>query len=53
MANANLIAAAPELLAALKLCAAVCAGETLSKSSLASALEAARAAISKATGAAQ
>jgi hypothetical protein len=47
-ADARLIAAAPELLAALKSCAAVCAGETLNKSALVNALEQARAAIAKA-----
>lgn len=50
-ANARLIAAAPELLEALKLCAAVCAGDTTSKSGLINALEKARAAIAKTTGA--
>lgn len=50
-ANARLIAAAPELLAALKACAAVCAGETLNKRSIVFALEQARAAIIKAEGA--
>jgi hypothetical protein len=49
-ANARLIAAAPELLAALKKCAAVCAGETLSKSAITSALDAARNAIAAAEG---
>ena len=49
-ANAHLIAAAPDLLEALKKCASVCAGETMSKSGLISALESARAAIAKATG---
>ena len=49
-ANARLISAAPDLLAALKLCAAVCSGETMHKNGLIAALEAARAAIAKATG---
>ena len=49
-ANARLIAAAPELLEALKLCAGVCAGETLNKRTLVLALCRARAAIAKATG---
>ena len=49
-ANARLIAAAPELLDALKYCAAVCAGEALNKSDLINALEKARGAIAKATG---
>ena len=49
-ANAYLIAAAPDLLEALKLCAGVCAGEGLNKSSLIHALENARAAIKKALG---
>lgn len=52
VANARLIAAAPELLEALKLCASVCAGETSDKNGLISALEAARSAMKKATGAA-
>lgn len=47
--DARLIAAVPELLAALKLCAAVCAGETMNKNGLIHALESARAAIAKAT----
>lgn len=49
-ANARLIAAAPDLLEALKSCAAVCAGETMSKQGLVNALEKARAAITKAQG---
>lgn len=48
--NARLIAAAPDLLEALKACAAVCAGETMSKSGLIHALEKARAALARATG---
>ena len=48
--NASLIASAPDLLEALKSCAAVCAGEEMSKSGLIRALEQARAAIAKATG---
>jgi hypothetical protein len=51
-ANARLIAAAPDLLEALKACAAVCAGEVVNKNGLIFALEQARAAITKATGAA-
>lgn len=50
MANARLIAAAPELLEALKACAAVCAGETMNKRGLVSALEQARAALAKCEG---
>lgn len=49
-ANARLIAAAPELLEALKACAAVCAGETMNKRGLVSALEQARAALAKCEG---
>jgi hypothetical protein len=49
-ANARLIASAPDLLAALKECAAVCAGETINKNGLIRALEMSRAAITKATG---
>lgn len=49
-ANARLIAAAPELLEALKACAAVCAGETTNKRGLISALEQARAALAKCEG---
>lgn len=49
-ANARLMAAAPELLEALKACAAVCAGEAVSKNGLVNALEKARDAIAKATG---
>jgi len=40
----------PDLLAALKECAAVCAGETMNKNGLIRALEMSRAAIAKATG---
>lgn len=47
-ADYRLAAAAPDLLLALKMCAGVCAGETLSKSALTDALEAARAAMVKA-----
>ncbi len=49
--NLRLIAAAPDLLEALKACAGICAGESMSKSSLIRALEMARSAIAKATGA--
>lgn len=49
-ANARLIAAAPELMEALKACAAVCAGETTNKRGLISALEQARAALAKCEG---
>lgn len=49
-ANARLIAAAPDLLEALKACAAVVAGDTMHKQGLIDALELARAAILKATG---
>lgn len=49
-ANGYLMAAAPDLLSALKRCAAVVAGETMHKGGLIAALEAARAAIAKATG---
>ena len=49
-ANARLIAAAPELLDALRFCAAVCAGEIMHKQGLIDALEKARSAIAKATG---
>jgi hypothetical protein len=49
-ANARLIAAAPELLEALKLCAAVCASETMHKTGLIDALEKALAAIAKVEG---
>ena len=47
-ANAALIAAAPELLEALKACAAVCAGETVNKNGLINALTLARDALAKA-----
>lgn len=48
--DALLIVAAPELLAALKLCASVIAGETMHKQGLVDALTAARDAMAKATG---
>lgn len=48
--NARLIAAAPDLLFALKACAAVCAGEVMDKKGLINALELASSAIRKATG---
>jgi hypothetical protein len=47
-ANAVLLAAAPELLDALKACALVLAGENMTKNGLIAALEKARAAIAKA-----
>ena len=47
-ANARLIAAAPDLLVALKRAALVLAGDTMSKAGLIAALEAARSAIAKA-----
>ena len=50
IANARLIAAAPELLEALKACAAVCTGATMNKRGLISALEQARAALAKCEG---
>lgn len=50
-ANARLIEAAPDLLDALKKCAAVLAGEAMTKDSLIEALYAARAAIAKTKGA--
>lgn len=46
----KLLAINAELVEALKLCAAVCAGETLNKSSLIRALEKARPALAKAEG---
>jgi hypothetical protein len=49
-ANARLIAAAPDLLEALKQCTAVLAGDTMHKGGLVAALEAARAALLKAQG---
>lgn len=49
-ANARLIAAAPELLDALRACAAVCAGETMHKQGLIDTLQLAQKAITKATG---
>jgi hypothetical protein len=48
--DALMLAAAPDLLEALKKCAAVCAGEALNKSALTMALESACAAIRKAEG---
>lgn len=48
-ANARLIAAAPDLYEALQDCAAVCAGETMSKGGLVAALEKARDALARAT----
>jgi hypothetical protein len=50
MADARLIAAAPDMLEALKLCASVVAGNTMHKQGLVDALAAARAALFKATG---
>jgi hypothetical protein len=47
-ANARLMAASKDLLAALKACAAVCAGETSNKGGLIAALELARSALAKA-----
>ena len=47
-ANAHLIAAAPDLLAALKRCAGVISGSTMTKNELIEALEMSRAAIAKA-----
>lgn len=52
VANGRLMAAAPDLLAALKQCAGVLSGEDMSKGSLIAALEVALAAMKKATGAA-
>lgn len=50
MSAAKLQALNAELLAALKKCAAVCAGEVTSKRELIEALETARAAMAKAAG---
>lgn len=50
IASARLIAAAPELYEALRLCAAVIAGDTMHKQGLVEALEAAQAAMAAATG---
>lgn len=47
---ANLIAAAPDLLAALKQCSSVLSGEAMTKFELTKALEAASAALSRARG---
>jgi hypothetical protein len=49
--NARLITAAPDLLEALKKCAAVCSGDTMNKRALIDALKAAKEAIQKAEGA--
>lgn len=49
-ATARLIAAAPELYEALERCAAVCAGQDMTKNGLIDALEAARAALAKVRG---
>lgn len=51
LANGDLIKAAPELLFALKACAAVCSGQAMNKNGLVNALELARSAIAKAEGA--
>ena len=50
VANARLISAAPDLYGALERCALVLAGEVSHKSGLVDALEAARAALTKARG---
>jgi len=50
LANARLIAAAPDLLHAVRRCALVMAGETLHKQGLVDALELARSAMNKALG---